>query len=58
MSTSLVLETNYEIFNPDTDLYEAADGYVCKECGCFHEINGSYWSYDPMPPNILRNCFK
>lgn len=57
-SEEIIPVESYDVFDPDTDEYSAEDGFLCKNCGCFHSADGLYYIYEASEPSLERNCFK
>lgn len=51
-------EKEFATFNPDTDKYEIVHGFMCLECGCFMEKNGTFYDFTPSDLLLSKNCFK
>ena len=49
--------SNFELFNPETEEYQKYDGYLCKNCNCFHDEDFTFFQFDATP-NFNNKCFK
>lgn len=35
-SNNIEFKSEFELYNPETDVIEDKEGYICQDCGCFH----------------------
>lgn len=42
---NVYFEEKYELCDPETEETSYHDGLVCKDCGCFHALDHSFYQY-------------
>ncbi len=48
-STNIEFKSEFELYNPETDIIELKEGYICQDCNCFHSELENFFQYDVNP---------